>query len=517
MRPSLLPLLLCLSCAWPGWAQETDTTLAQLADQLLDRHFDKARATLAACRDKGTKLPEGLAAQAEATTALPELLLESLRRDQQAGKPLTIVLNSGPELLRLESVAANGSIKAKRQVRMDSGASGWLTRDFRLDDLQPGEKLRRLGDGQTPELNLMRGLLAVEAGRPEQAAKFFADAGPPLGELLASRLAKGAEPGGSADNPAGGFARETAALAAYLELLTMMGIKPGLSPAETGLAIRRLDLSGEQIRALQRRLQTFRRDFTGTVVGELARPVLAVTDLLRPHLPLKVSPPAVEAAMSRLLVDNPGVKVRPQCREEEDGWTVTLPPDPLLKNVSALSTLPIRSLSLRGTGVTDLAPLQNLPLVYLDLCYVQVKTLEPLKNMPLRVLNLDGGVPATDLGALQKTPVEELVLAYSPRFDEKSFRGLKLRKLGYWSVPDAKGLAALRGQPLKELMLSGSFESLDGLEGMPLESLTVIKCKHLRDIAAIRNCPLKTLTLQECPLVDLSPLAARLNQIKIVR
>jgi hypothetical protein len=52
------------------------------------------------------------------------------------------------------------------------------------------EKLRRLGSGDTPELNIMRGLLAAQAERPDIARKLFEKAGGPLGEALVAELHK---------------------------------------------------------------------------------------------------------------------------------------------------------------------------------------------------------------------------------------------------------------------------------------------------------------------------------------
>ena len=76
------------------------------------------------------------------------------------------------------------------QVLVQRGQTrGRIRRTLAYADLAVEEKLRRLGADDTPERNLMRGLLAVEAGRSDIARKLFEKAGGPLGGILAREVA----------------------------------------------------------------------------------------------------------------------------------------------------------------------------------------------------------------------------------------------------------------------------------------------------------------------------------------
>jgi hypothetical protein len=66
--------------------------------------------------------------------------------------------------------------------------TGRVGRTLHYGDLAVQEKLRRLGSGDTPELNLQRGLLALEVERSDIARKLFAKAGGPLADALVAEL-----------------------------------------------------------------------------------------------------------------------------------------------------------------------------------------------------------------------------------------------------------------------------------------------------------------------------------------
>ncbi len=126
-----------------------------------------------------------------------------------------------------------GAGTAQRRAGRDR--AGQVILADRPGPIVEGHKHRRddglgnLGAGDTPELNLQRGLLALEAGRPDNARKLFETAGGPLGQALLAQIeAQRAEAG------------EAAAERALSELLRQISGSPELGkPAKVTAAIRK--------------------------------------------------------------------------------------------------------------------------------------------------------------------------------------------------------------------------------------------------------------------------------------
>jgi hypothetical protein len=119
-------------------------------------------------------------------TSIPQHLLDSFKAD--LGKTVEIELAKEKIACEVREVTAAG-IKVSQTVRQGQ-STGKLGRTIALNELSLQERLRRLGAGDTSELNLQRGLLALEAGRPDSARRLFAAAGGPLGAALVAEMGR---------------------------------------------------------------------------------------------------------------------------------------------------------------------------------------------------------------------------------------------------------------------------------------------------------------------------------------
>jgi hypothetical protein len=163
--------------------------LAPLADLVLAGRLPHAlKRWQEAPEERLKRLPDevrhAVKVQLMALAAADQRLLESLEAD--TGKAVEIELVRGKVLCEVREVGP-GAVKALEIVRRGQ-ATDKLGLTFRLDDMSTAEKLRRLGQGDSPELNLQRGMVALQAGREGAARRYFGKAGGPLGEALAERL-----------------------------------------------------------------------------------------------------------------------------------------------------------------------------------------------------------------------------------------------------------------------------------------------------------------------------------------
>jgi formylglycine-generating enzyme required for sulfatase activity len=158
-------------------------------------------------------------------TSIPQHIAESFQAD--VGKTVEIELAKEKVTCEVREVMAAG-IKVN-QIITQGQRTAKLGRTLALGELSLQERLRRLGAGDAPELNLQRGLLALEVGRPDNARRLFEAAGGPLGAALLARL--------EAQRAA---ASEAAAEQALSELLRQISGSPTLGDqAKVGAAIRK--------------------------------------------------------------------------------------------------------------------------------------------------------------------------------------------------------------------------------------------------------------------------------------
>lgn len=175
-----------------------------------------------------------------------------------------------------------------------------------------------------------------------------------------------------------------------------------------------------------------------------------------------------------------------------------------LQKIDALAGMPLKSLILAGTHISELEPLAGMPLTSLNLSNSQVINLEPLRGLPLEHLNISS-TNATSLVPLQDMPLTHLTIGYTPVKDLSPLKGLKLRYLSY-SHPGVKDFSALQCLPLEHLSLSATvFEDLAIVKDMPLVNLTINRTK-VTNLSPLRGKEIRTLRMDECNIADLSPL-----------
>jgi formylglycine-generating enzyme required for sulfatase activity len=130
------------------------------------------------------KQRQAVTAQLAALAGMDGQVLASFRSD--IGRTLAVELARGKATCQIRGVGTDG-VRVIQTIRRGATA-GRAGRVLRLADLGVGEKLRRLGTEETPEKNLQRGMLAMEAGRPDIARKLFAKADGPLGKALGEEV-----------------------------------------------------------------------------------------------------------------------------------------------------------------------------------------------------------------------------------------------------------------------------------------------------------------------------------------
>lgn len=157
-----------------------------------------------------------------------------------------------------------------------------------------------------------------------------------------------------------------------------------------------------------------------------------------------------------------------------------------LRSVEPLKGLPLRSLDLGFTYVSDLSPLKGMPLESLILENTSVADLSPLKAMPLKVLKLQN-TKVTDFGFLE---------------------GMKLTHFNVLNLPFSD-LNAVKDMPLNTLWLTGSkVTDLTALTGSRLVSLDIERTE-VSDLAPLATMSsLKRLNIASTQVTDLSPLAS---------
>lgn len=178
-------------------------------------------------------------------------------------------------------------------------------------------------------------------------------------------------------------------------------------------------------------------------------------------------------------------------------------------DLSAIRTLPLKSLSLSQSDISDISALKGLPLESLDLTESSVSDLMPLLGMKLQALYLDG-TKVNDITALRGMPLRSLGLSQTQVADISPLAGMKLEGLGL-NGTKVGDLSVLKGMPLNVLGLSGTpirnvddlqdlpvarldlsdtaIDSIAALVGMPLKRLELSGCRKLKDLSLLVQCP----------------------------
>ncbi len=422
------------------------------------------------------------------------------------------------------------------------------------DELSASERLARMGDVDSPESAIAKGVASIAAGKPDEAEACFAKAGPLLSGPLLGRLGdvKSSTPGGQAE----------AALAAVIKLANVT--VPAYSEKAWLDALSRVKLNAARAAEVSGGLDRFLEKYGKSDFAERAAPVVLALQRLCEEAaddrnaavpgggeaapaPVETSPATVttgappaagtvdpEAIRRALMAKNPGLAPESVSFTVGDDGSICLQiaSDGVrdLSPVAALKELKALRLLARAESkpVVDLRPLTGLGLTELRIEGYAVKDMSPLNGIKLNRLAMVG-IPAVSLMAIEGMPLTELDLSKSDIRDLTAVRGMRLERL--W-IPDTKvaSLSLLVGMPLRELYAAGSaVRDAYALSGAPLEVLDLartqiydfspLKGMHLafldasdtkiRDISFCVAMPLKTLLLRNTAVTDLTPLKGK--------
>ncbi len=198
-----------------------------------------------------------------------------------------------------------------------------------------------------------------------------------------------------------------------------------------------------------------------------------------------------------------------------------------VSDIRVLKKMPLKRLSLANTGVKNLRTLANSGITHLDISNTKVNSLQAIAELPLVSLRI-AGIPVTDLSDLETVGLKRLTIdsdqtasfyaLINLTLDHLSIINAKssdvriLKKTGLMSLElhgrHLKNLDELKEMPLKMLSLVATdIQDLSPLSGMPLESLRIYKGK-IKEINVISTLMLEELTLEKCYYIqDLTPIA----------
>ena len=159
----------------------------------------------------------------------------------------------------------------------------------------------------------------------------------------------------------------------------------------------------------------------------------------------------------------PSVAYEPLLKSQILSVTTVLLDDPRFADLSVLSGMKLRSLTLLGcASVADLSPLQGMKIEVLNLGRTGVADLSPLAGMPLVELNLEGCTKIADFTPLKDCrDLERLLLPRHakaiaflrdmPKLKFLGFKGLTQPASGFWADFENKKGAAKFNPPEKPL------------------------------------------------------------------
>ncbi len=158
-----------------------------------------------------------------------------------------------------------------------------------------------------------------------------------------------------------------------------------------------------------------------------------------------------------------------------------------VKDLAALTGLPLQELYLEDTAVSDLSPLAGMPLEKLYLSRTQVTDLSPLQGMQLEELNLVGAL-VTDISPLKDVEIRTLWLPETRVADLSPLAGKAILSLDVRDTP-VSDLTPLAGNDtLRRLHIAGTnVTDLTPLAGLQLERLVFTPSRIEQGVDAIRE------------------------------
>jgi len=229
------------------------------------------------------------------------------------------------------------------------------------------------------------------------------------------------------------------------------------------------------VHTVRQKVTVFRRDFGATALAAEQAAALDVLARIVADRPLYLTAEQLDAALDSLQRANPQVARFVVKKELLDyGVKLDLSACPQLKDLAPLDRLPLVSLNLNRTAVTDFRVLQGMPLEELMLNYTAIRDLSVLEGLPLRVLSLGWCLEVEDLRPLAGMPLRRLMLRATAVSNLRPLAnmGLTFLNASYTQVDDIRVLATLK--ELRELdLLNLRIRDLEPLRDLPLTMLAV--------------------------------------------
>ncbi|MCK5850277.1 MAG: protein kinase [Kiritimatiellae bacterium] len=419
------------------------------------------------------------------------VILESF--NAQKGKSIVVDLLTGKKTLKILS-ARDDRIKALRRVR---GAT--VKASFAIKDLTMGERMRRMGNDDLPEVALVKGLMAIRSRAFSHARKYLEKTFPVFSAKLLAYLdlEENALSKEDHDTPAG-LAAPVIVRAepnnVHEEPVPI--VKKQLKPAVSVDVVRK-QLCAINPELQEREIQLFADEngvvYKASLVSPAVRKINPLAGLTRLR---DVSVEGYPSALSDLTAIS-ALEGLPL-----ESLSVAFSS---VKNLAALKGMALKNLNISHTPVMDIAVLRNIPLKQINAAHTKIKHLQNLKGMSLESLNING-TKVADIKATKGMPLRNLSFAHTLVKDISSLKGMPLEHLNM-SHSKVFDISALKRLPLLSLDVSStSVKDISSLKGMPLARLN-LNGTRVTDISALKEMNLTSLALSETMIKDFSVIA----------
>lgn len=401
--------------------QVIDLAFESLADALIAMDF--ATATVIITNTDSSYFPSKSAAKwkkiKENTTAIINTcgtVASSFRDD--IGKTIRVSFKNGKTLeIRVTRVSANTIY-----------ASGVAAGSFNINDISEREYFKRLGSRKSSSMDIMRGILSYNAGLHSSAQKYLSNANCPLGDIIAKKtkdLAATQLPNRQQQQK---YMLEKNAKRDYYRILKMFRLeRTETNPEQTIVFLKSAKYGNLTIQRIKKELRIYNAKYKDTEFAIAHTDVLNAMEICCGNKKEvnAVSLASIDAAIDQLMSDNPDMESRPKVTFGDDQLEITIS-DSEIKKLDALKELPINRLSIFNGKIESLKPISGMPLEFLELrnCR-QLDDISALQGMQLTTLSL-AGTGVSNLKPLIGMPLKSLYIGNTKVLRIKALKDMPL-------------------------------------------------------------------------------------------
>lgn len=205
---------------------------------------------------------------------------------------------------------------------------------------------------------------------------------------------------------------------------------------------------------------------------------------------------------------------------KDDSSTVQITPDELRRKLGTnematflMSGNEVVEANLYRSGIKSVEGLKGLPLRSIDLGFTKVTDLSPLKGMKLESLVLED-TPVSDISVIEEMPLKILMLQNTRVTDFSALKKLYLKDLNLLNLPFAD-TSLLAHMPLESLWLDGT--QIEGLASIPARNMISLNVSRtaVSDLSPVSTMSsLRRLNIAQTRVTDVTPLKGlRLERI----